>query len=365
MIRVSEPSLIGNERKYLMDCIDSNWITMGPYVERLEAEFAKFCGTKLALATVNGTVALHLILKALGLGPGDTAVVPNITYVATANAVAYCGATPVFSDVDEGWCMDPEDIRRHMTPKTKAIIPVHLYGLPCDMDKILSISKEYDVPVVEDSAEAFGAFHRERPAGSMGAAGMFSMYGNKIITSSEGGMIVTDDADLHAKMKTLRGQGWVPTKRYWHAVLGYNYRMTDLQAAVGLGQIEMAGHHIAKRKEVFEKYSERLKGVPGLSFQPGRPNATHVRWMVAVVFEENFDRNGIADKLMDGGVETRPTFPMMTKLPMYREPGPFPRSERISSCGLCLPTHSNLTDGDIDCVCERLKEAMAWKYQRS
>lgn len=322
MIKVSEPALVGNERKYVLDCLERNWLTMGPYVERLEKEFARFCGTEFALATANGTVALHLILKAMGVGPGDFVVVPNLTYVASANAVAYCGATPLFVDSDATWCMDPEGVRECLDLlawKVKAVVPVHLYGLPCDMDAIVGLARMFGVPVVEDAAEAFGASIDGKPAGSMGNAGMFSMYANKALTAGEGGMIVTDDAGLHGGLRLLRGQGAKAGQPYWHEEVGYNYRMTDLNAAVGLGQIEKADWHVAKRMGLFGAYCERLSGVPGLSFQPTRPGAVHARWMTVVLLDEAVNRDLVAKKMFEAGVETKPVFRQMTALPMYRE----------------------------------------------
>ena len=361
VIRVAEPALVGNERKYVLDCLDRNQLTMGYYVESLEREFAKFCGTKYALATANGTVALHLILKAIRIGPGDFVIVPNITYVATANAVTYCGATPVFADVNETWCIDPEEVGKLASAlgrKAKAVLPVHLYGLPCDMTGLYDAVRGSGILIVEDAAESFGSSWHGCRTGSLGTAGMFSLYANKILIAGEGGIITTDDRDLYEHMKLLRGQGVDPSRRYWHTEVGYNYRMTDLQAAIGLGQIEMADWHIKKRQEVFAKYSEHLSETEELSFQPTRANTGHVRWMVVVVFSSEKNRDAIAEKLLENGIETRPVFPQITHFPMYREHKEFPMSENISKQGLCLPTHAKLLDDEIEFICDRLKEAL-------
>lgn len=364
MIRVSAPDLSGNEKKYVLDCLDREWLTMGTYVERLEQEFARCIGVNYALATANGTVALHLILKALGVGPGDFVIVPNITYVATANAVTYCGATPVFADVDETWCVDPEEVRKLASAlggKAKAVVPVHLYGLPCDMAGLYDAVRDSGILIVEDAAESFGSSWHGCRTGGLGRAGMFSLYANKILIAGEGGVVTTDDRGLYERMRLLRGQGMDPSRRYWHTEVGYNYRMTDLQAAVGLGQIERAEWHIARRKEVSGQYLKRMSelfDVGHFRLQPTMLETDHVRWMVAIAFTEGFDRDAIAGRLTGLGVETRPVFPMMTSLPMYLEHKRYPVSERLSRQGLCLPTHARLSEEDVSFVCEKLKEAM-------
>ena len=239
-ISIANPILNGNERKYIDECIDTGWISAnGRFVKEFEEKFAAFCGVRYALACCNGTVTLHLALLALGIGEGDEVIMPTLTYIATANAVRYCGATPVFVDSEaDTWNISPEEIEKHITPRTKAIIPVHLYGLACNMDAILDIAKRHDLKVIEDAAEAHGAAWRNKLVGSMGDVGSFSFFGNKIITCGEGGMVTTNDPELYEKMKLLRAQGVDPNKRYWHTMVAYNYRMTNMQAAVGLAQLE-------------------------------------------------------------------------------------------------------------------------------
>jgi perosamine synthetase len=349
--------MTGNEQDYVWDCLKQirNQITVGPYVARFEKAFAEFIGTKHAVATMNGTVALHLILKALRVGPGDEVIVPNLTYVATANAVTYCGATPVFVDVDETWCMDPGKVRRAVTGRTRVILPVHLYGQPANMDELERIALENRILVVEDAAESFGATYHGKKTGSLGVAGTFSFFGNKTITTGEGGMITTDNDEFDREMRILRGQGVDPERRYWHTVIGFNYRMTDLQAAIGLAQLEQADFHIGKRRGVFKAYWDNLVGVREIEFQPCLPNTEHGYWMVVVTFPSGFDRDHIAKRMLDCGVETRPVFPPMVDLPMYHSEVLYPMSKFISQQGLCLPTHANLTRKDIDLVCGYLR----------
>lgn len=355
MIRVASPALIGNEKQYLLDCIDKNQLTMGTYVHKFEEKFAEFIGTKYAVATCNGTCALHLILLALGINERDDVIVSNLTYVATANAVTYCGARPVFVDVDDNWCLDPSDFKKKMTLRTKAVIPVHLYGHPANMDEIGEVARARDLYVVEDAAESLGSSYRGNKTGSIGAASMFSLFGNKIITSGEGGVITTDSKELYDSMIILRGQGVDPQRRYWHTKVGYNYRMTDIQAAVGLAQLECIEAHIEKRREIFTSYSEKLKDISNIIIQPQAEDVDFIRWMVAVTISGSINRDEVARQLLEADIETRPTFPVMTWLPIYRDKRAFVKAEYVSRYGLCLPTHGLLKEEDIEYVCQHLK----------
>ncbi|HEX5576551.1 MAG TPA: DegT/DnrJ/EryC1/StrS aminotransferase family protein, partial [Gemmatimonadales bacterium] len=229
-IPVAAPMLVGNEKAYVLDCLDSSWISSaGQYVSRFEAAFADFCGVKHAVACCNGTAALHVALSALGVGPGDEVIVPTLTFVATANAVIQCGARPVFVDSEpETWNIDPALIEAKITPRTKGIIVVHLYGHPAEMESIVSTARRHGLFVVEDAAEAHGAEHNGRRVGSLGDVGIFSFFGNKIITTGEGGMVTTSDDTLAARVRQLKAQGIDPNRRYWYPVIGYNYRMTNV-----------------------------------------------------------------------------------------------------------------------------------------
>ena len=238
-IPVAAPSLEGNEKKYVMDCLESTWISStGEYVDRFEGAFAEFCGVKHAVSCSNGTTALHLTLLALGVGPGDEVIVPTLTFVATANSVVYCGGRPVFVDVQaDTWNIDPALIEAKITSRTKGIIVVHLFGLSVDMDPVLSLARRRGLFVIEDAAQAHGAEYKKKRVGSLADVATFSFFGNKIITTGEGGMVVTDDASIANKVELLKNHGMDPNRRYWHPIIGYNYRMTNVAAAIGLAQI--------------------------------------------------------------------------------------------------------------------------------
>jgi perosamine synthetase len=364
-ISVAAPSLVGNEKKYVIDCLNSTWISSaGKYVESFEHAFADFCEVKHAISCSNGTVALHLALLALGIGPGDEIIIPTLTFVATANAVTYCGARPVFVDSEpETWNLNPDLLVEKITTQTKGIIAVHLYGHPVDMDHLLNIAQRYGLFVIEDAAEAHGAEYKGRCVGSLGDIATFSFYGNKIITTGEGGMVVTDDDRLAEKIRQLKGQGMDPQKRYWFPIVGYNYRMTNIQAAIGLAQLEKIKWHIERRREVVSWYYERLRGISGLILPVEKEWAKNVYWMFSVVLDEgvSLNRDEVMAALQAQGIETRPFFYPMHVLPPYREftkePN-FPVAERIAARGINLPTWAGLQKGDVEFVCEALRRAI-------
>jgi perosamine synthetase len=273
-ISVAQPKLAGNERNYVLDCLDTNWISSnGKYIGAFEESFAAFCGVKHAIATNNGTTALHLALVVLDLQPGDEVIIPTVTYIATANAVRYCGATPVLVDVcADTMNIDPQTIESKITAKTKGIIPVHLYGHPAQMDVVNEIARKHNLWVVEDAAEAHGAEVKGSKVGSLGTCATFSFFGNKIITTGEGGMITTNDDDLAAKLRLFRGQGMDPNRRYWFPVIGYNYRMTNIQAAIGLAQMENIATALSDRDRLAGWYNEALADLKGkIVLQPRPP----------------------------------------------------------------------------------------------
>ena len=283
-IAVAQPSLDGAESAYVNECLESTWISSaGSFIERFEQGFAEFCGAVHGVATNNGTTSLHLALVALGIGPGDEVIVPTLTYVASANVVRYCGATPVLVDSDDATMnLDPEAVAAAITPRTAAIMPVHLYGHPADMDPIMRAAAAAGVAVVEDAAEAHGAHYRGQPVGSIGDCASFSFFGNKILTTGEGGMVTTSDPDLESRLRQLRGQGQDPKRRYWFPIVGFNYRMTNIAAAIGLAQLEGVDRHLAKRREVRTWYDERLDGVEGLRLPVRMPSAAPVDWLYTV-----------------------------------------------------------------------------------
>ena len=361
LIPVGAPALVGNEKAYVLDCLESTWISSsGKYIEGFEAAFADFCGVKYALSCCNGTVALHLALMALGVGPGDEVIVPTLTFVATANAVTYCGGRPVFVDSEpETWNLDPTQVETLITPRTKGIIVVHLYGHPVDMDPVIDIARKHALFVVEDAAEAHGAEYKGQRVGSLGDVATFSFYGNKILTTGEGGMVVTNDDALDTKVRQFKGQGMDPDRRYWFPLVGYNYRMTNVVAAIGLAQLEKADWHIARRREIAEKYAQQLGGLPGISLQPEKSWARNVYWMTCVVLSEDlpFSRDTFMAKLAEVGVETRPFFYPMHTLPMYREFAhgkSFPMADRLAARGINLPSSAALSEEDVAFVCEQI-----------
>lgn len=363
-ISIASPVFNGNEQKYLNECIETGWVSAnGRFIEEFQQKFADFCGSKYGLACSNGTVTLHLALLAIGIKEGDEVIMPTLTYIATANAVKYCGATPVFVDCDpKTWNIDPHEIEKAITKKTKAIIPVHLYGLPCNMDEIMRISKKYNIPVIEDAAEAHGATWRGKRVGSFGLIGSFSFFGNKIITSGEGGMLLTDNLKLFERMKLLRSQGVDPNKKYWHLEIAYNYRMTNMQAAVGLGQLEKIDWHLNQRIRIANLYKKYLNKISDyIETQYVDELATHSYWMFTIVLKDNVkkERDEVMRLMEEHGIEMRPVFYPMHKMPPYYNPQlSFPNSERISSRGINLPTHALLEENDIKYMVDCLEECI-------
>jgi perosamine synthetase len=364
-IPVAAPTLNGNEKAYVLDCLDSTWISSnGKYIEQFERAFAEFCGVKHAAACCNGTVALHLALMALGVKPKDEVIVPTLTFVATANAVTYCGARPVFADSEpETWNVDPEQIEAKITTRTKGIIVVHLYGHPVDMGSVMSIARRHNLFVIEDAAEAHGAEYKGRKVGSIGDIATFSFYGNKIVTTGEGGMVVSNDDSLITKVWQLKGQGMDPNRRYWFPIVGYNYRMTNVAAAIGLAQLEKVEWHIERRREVAKWYYQALKDNPSLTLPVEKEWAKNVYWMFSVVVDEGVkkSRDQIMQELAAQGIETRPVFHPMHTLPPYQRSSKgqqFPVADRLGSRGINLPTWAGLKQADVEFICKVLKECV-------
>jgi perosamine synthetase len=348
-IPIYQPDLTGNEKRYVNECLDTSWISSrGRFVNEFETRFAQRIGIKHAASVCNGTVALHLALMALGIGPGDEVIVPTLSYIASANSIAYTGATPVFVDsVRDTWQMDPEDILRHVTPRTRAIMPVHLYGQACDMDAILAIAKEYRLFVIEDCAEAFGTLYKGRPVGTFGDISTFSFFGNKTITTGEGGMVVTGDKTLIERARHLKGQGLAEHRQYWHDVVGYNYRMTNVQAAIGLAQLERADEFIARKRILAQKYIAELQGLP-VEVHAEAPDTFHSYWMFSILVERAEDRDALRNHLAKDGVETRPLFYPMHTMPMYaKNYRKHQVAEDLAWRGINLPSWPGLSDQNI------------------
>jgi perosamine synthetase len=360
-IPVAAPVLDGRETEYVLECLSTSWISsVGRFINEFERAFAEFCGVKHAIATNNGTTALHLALVALGVKPGDEVIVPSLTYIASANVVRYCSATPVFVDNHVGtFNMDAEAARGQITSRTKGILPVHLYGHPVDLDPLLELADEHELFVLEDAAEAVGARYKGRHIGGHGTCATFSFFGNKTITTGEGGMVTTNDDELAARLRLFRGQGMDPQRRYWFPVIGYNYRMTNIAAAIGLAQLERVDVHIKKRKAIAEGYDRRLAPLSDqISLPTVEPWADHAYWMYTIMLRDNVakDRDQVMQDLEEVGIETRPVFYPMHVLPPYRDfaHGAFPRAELCSSRGISLPTHARLTERDLDRIVEAL-----------
>lgn len=355
---VMQPALGGNELKYVSDCIATNWISsQGEYVTRFQDVFADYLGEVSALCTSSGTTALHLAIAALGIGPGDEVIVPDLTFGASVNAVIHAGATPVFADVDrETWTLDPESVRHCITPNTRALMPVHLYGHPCDMDPLLEIARAHGLFVIEDCAEALGAEYKGRKVGTMGDVGCFSFFANKVITTGEGGMVVTRQPALLEQMTILRDHGMEKGRRYWHLYPGFNYRMTNIQAAIGLAQIERIEHFLISRRAVIQRYAHHLGDIPGITLPPEAPWAVNIHWLYSVLIDEELlgiDRNRLREVLETHGIETRPFFYPMHVQPAfaaYRN-GHFPVTDWLSARGLNLPTSNDISLADVDRVC--------------
>jgi perosamine synthetase len=358
---VAQPFLGGNEAKYVNDCLETAWVSsIGRYVEEFESSFASYCGVRHAVSCNSGTSALHLALKALGVGPGDEVLVPSLTYVATANAVTYCGATPVFVESEPATGnIDPADIEHRITSRTRGIVVVHLYGNPVDMEAAGRIARRHGLFIVEDAAEAHGARWRGEPVGSLADVGTFSFFGNKIVTTGEGGMVTTDDDELARRIRLYRGQGMDPERRYWFAVVGFNYRMTNIEAAIGLAQLEMIETHLSRRQAVREWYEIHLEELRPVLELPGSAAwAEPVNWLYTVVLRDGvaIPRDELICRLADDGIETRPVFVPVHLLPPYRDPAvTLPVAERLGERGLSLPTYAALTEDNVAHVAHALR----------
>ena len=317
-IPIYQPDLGGNEKAYVNECIDTSWISSrGRFVKEFEDRFAGFVGAQHSASVCNGTVAMHLCLMALGIGPGDEVIVPTLTYVASVNAIAYTGATPVFVDsLRSTWQIDPDDVRRHVTPRTRAIMPVHLYGQACDMDALLAVANEHRLFVVEDCAEGIGTLYKGRHVGTFGDIAGFSFFGNKTITTGEGGMVISNDKTLIERARHLKGQGLAAHREYWHDVVGYNYRMTNIEAAIGLAQLERANEFIAAKRALAAQYVDQLRELP-VEFQGELDDSEHSWWMFSILVQRPDQRDALRAHLAQAGIETRPLFYPVHTMPMY------------------------------------------------
>jgi perosamine synthetase len=360
---VSKPLLAGRELEYVADAVKSGWVSsLGIYVKRFEEEFAAFCGVKHAICVSNGTVALHLALVAKGIGAGDEVIMPDLSFIATANATLLAGARPVFCDVSEGsLCIDPAKIEALIKPRTKAIVPVHLYGHAADMTAIMEIADRHGLFVLEDAAEAHGSAVGGRRVGGLGHCGTFSFYANKNMTTGEGGMLTTNDDSLAREMRVLRDHAMSPDKRYWHERMGFNYRMTNLQAAIGCAQLEQVEGFLAERRKLYQCYKTRLGDVQGLRLNREAQGTTNSFWMICAEFEgvDAGRRDAISAALRAKGVDTRPYFYPMSDMPYLDGPADTPVAHAISARGINLPTYVGLTEADLDVICNAVRSVYA------
>ncbi len=363
-IPVAVPSLKGNEKKYVEQCLDSTWISSaGEFIGRFEQSFAEFCNVRHAVAINNGTTAIHLALVALGIGEGDEVLIPTLTYIATANAVAYCNAKPVLVDSEPGTMnMDAAQLEAKITPRTKAIIVVHLYGHPVDMDPVMDVALRHGLKVIEDAAEAHGAEYNGTRVGGIGDCATFSFFGNKIVTTGEGGMVTTNDDELAARLRLYRGQGMDPKRRYWFPVVGFNYRMTNVAAAIGLAQMERIDDALKARQQVAGWYEKAFAAHADIIQRPVvAPYAHHVYWMytVQLIGLTDAQRDEVMQIMDANGIETRPVFYPMHVLPPYLEDGaPYPVANQQAAQGINLPTHAELEAEDVERVASSLVAAV-------
>lgn len=350
MIHVCEPSLTALEKKYVNEALDNNWLSStAPPVGLFEEAFARKFGVRHAVAVNSGGSALFLALWALGVRAGDEVILPAFTMVATAGAVTQCGATPVFvdSEPDTG-NIDVAQVEAKLTPRTRAIVPVHLYGHPCDMDAIRAIARDYALWVVEDAAEAHGALYKGQLAGTFGDAGCFSFYANKLITTGEGGMIVTNDGKLAHRLRGCRAYDFDETKHFWHKHLAWNLRMSALEAAVGRAQLERLDDLVEARRRNARDYRERLEG--RVQVLTEKAYARSVWWMFGILVRDRRTRDGLMEFLAAEGIETRTFFLPMNQQPVYKTAEPFPVADDLGDRGLYLPSSSHLTGEEKDTV---------------
>lgn len=359
-IPIYQPSLSGSEREYLLRAFDSTWISSkGEFLARFESMFAEYVGIGQATAVCNGTVALHLALAAMGVGPGDEVLVPSFTYVASVNAIRYVGATPVFVESERAsWCIDPVDLERRRTERTKAVMAVHIYGHPAAMDAVIPFARRHGLGVIEDCAEAIGAYLHGRHAGTFGDIATFSFFGNKTITTGEGGMVATNDRRLFEKAVHLKGQGLAKNRTYWHDIVGFNFRMTNLCAAIGVAQLERVAQLVTRKSEIAALYRQ-ICGDPRVEFQnAARPEVGHGHWMVAALLPEG-RRDGVLERMAKKGVETRPAFYPVHTMPMYGgHLGEFPVAEELAARGINLPSWPDMSAAHVERVVCALLESL-------
>lgn len=367
-VPVNEPLLDGNEKKYLMQCIETGWISSeGPYVAEFEEKFAASLGRKYGIAVCNGSAALEVAVKAIGIGPGDEVILPAFTIISCVAAIVRAGATPVLVDSNpETWNMDVNQLEDKITPNTKAIMPVHIYGLPVDMTPVVRLVEKYGLKMIEDAAEAHGLTCYAKPCGSFGNISTFSFYPNKLITTGEGGMIVTDDAYLANCCRSLRNLCFKPEKRFVHDELGYNFRMTNLQAAIGLAQLERLDDFMLRKRVMGKRYTDLLLDCADLKLPlPRTEYAENIYWIYGTVLEDNVPcaAKDVMRHLAEYKIGTRPFFWPMHEQPVFQRMGLFkdecyPVAERLARRGFYLPSGLTLDNEQIMYIVEKLSDVL-------
>ena len=363
-IPIAKPIFGKDELRYVNQCIRTGWISsQGKLVKRFEQKFAQYCKVKYGIATSNGTAALHLALLGLGIGPGDEVIVPDLTFIAPVNSVIYTGARPVLVDIDRNtFNIDVSQIEKNITKKTKAIIVVHLYGRPCLMDEILNIAKKYNLFIIEDCAESHGAEYKGRKVGSFGHISCFSFFANKIITTGEGGMCLTNNKRLAKKINILLNHGMSPKKRYWHNIVGFNYRLTNIQAGIGLAQLRKIDKFLKEREKIGKLYNNYLKDISGIEIPSFKKWEKPVYWLYSILIDKKYNREKLIEKLKQKNIETRPFFYPVHKMPFYKKyikkGQKFPIAEEISKRGISLPTFVNLTSSQIQYICNSIRKLL-------
>ena len=371
MIPVNEPYLSNREKELLCECIDTGWVSSeGPFVKKFENDFAKYIGHKYGIAVCNGTAALEVGLHAIGVGEGDEVIMPSFTIISCALAVLRLGAKPVLVDiVPDIWNMDVSQIESKITNKTKAIMPVHIYGHSVDMDPLMEIAKKYNLKVIEDASQAHGTEYKGQRLGSIGEVSTFSFYANKIISCGEGGMILTSSEEMMEKAKKYRNLYFEPEKRFLHQELGYNFRMTNLQAAIGVAQMEKIDYFVETKRKFGKYYRQKLQDVAGIRFQEEKSWCKSVYWMYSIEIDKdiNLEAPELMEKLREKGIGSRPFFLGLHEQPAFHKRGLFvgesyPHTEFSARKGLYLPSGLTLTEGQVDTVCNTLEQIMM-KYK--
>ena len=364
MIPLSIPKIEGNEWKYIKECLDTNWVSSaGSYVDKFEIDFAKYLKCEEAVVTMNGTAALELALRTLNIGEGDEVIVPSMTFISPVNTIRYVGAEPVFIDVcSDTWVMDTNKIEEMITEKTKAIMPIHIYGQPVDMDKVMKIAKKYNLYVIEDATEGLGSKYKGKAVGTIGDIGCFSFNGNKLITTGAGGMLVSNNTKFTKKAKYLSTQTKTILENgaMHHEEIGYNYRMPNILAAMGCAQLEKIDEYIRIKKENAEFYNELLKGIKGIRLIKQECNIENVNWLYSIVLENNFSisRDELIKKLKNDGIQTRPFFMAVHKMNPYLKYkcGEMKNTEYVVENGINLPSSISITKEEIELICDKIKK---------